>query len=353
MDFIFYPMLAAPGEEDPEAAERGCVSPAGPRRARQLLHMSVLSQSPSPCGRYLAAGNNYGEVAIFGLAAALGAGATEESKKPLFCFRAHRGPVYALACGERQLLSASDGEVKAWNWADLAKKGCKEVWTRRPPCRSSLEVPEINSIQINHRDNSLVMAGGDGVVRVMDLESGAFTHELRGHRDCVHCVALRDPPQCLSGGEDGTVRLWDLRHGSQVQLIEVHKYPECSRPQHGKWIRCVATDSDWMVCGGGPALTLWHLRSVTPTTVFPLPPGQQHVLFHQDLLLACGQGSSLHQLQLSGELRGRVPCTPPVLRCLCLHPPAPEHKVLTAAGNSPKIDVFTNLGYRAFSLAFT
>uniref|UniRef100_A0A8V0XDQ5 Uncharacterized protein n=1 Tax=Gallus gallus TaxID=9031 RepID=A0A8V0XDQ5_CHICK len=205
--------------------------------------MSVLSQSPSPCGRYLAAGNNYGEVAIFGLAAALGAGATEESKKPLFCFRAHRGPVYALACGERQLLSASDGEVKAWNWADLAKKGCKEVWTRRPPCRSSLEVPEINSIQINHRDNSLVMAGGDGVVRVMDLESGAFTHELRGHRDCVHCVALRDPPPVSVGGRGRH----HLRHGSQVQLIEVHKYPECSRPQHGKWIRCVATDSDWMV----------------------------------------------------------------------------------------------------------
>ena len=79
--------MAAPSVDDPEAAERGCVSPAGPRRARQLLHMSVLSQSPSPCGRYLAAGNNYGEVAIFGLAAALGAGATEESKKPLFCFR--------------------------------------------------------------------------------------------------------------------------------------------------------------------------------------------------------------------------------------------------------------------------
>uniref|UniRef100_A0A8B9VEK9 Uncharacterized protein n=1 Tax=Anas zonorhyncha TaxID=75864 RepID=A0A8B9VEK9_9AVES len=139
----------------------------------------------------------------------------------------------------------------------------------------------------------------------------------------------------------------DLRNGAQVQVIEVHKYEvktrdfgqihfnvapkicilgffggknpkivvfcpkiqECSRPQNGKWIRCLATDSDWMVCGGGPALTLWHLRSVTPTTVFPLPPGQQHVLFHQDL-------------------------------------------VLTAAGNSPKIDVFTNLGYRAFSLCF-
>lgn len=31
----------------------------------QLLHMSVFSQSFSPCGRYLAAGNNYGEIALF------------------------------------------------------------------------------------------------------------------------------------------------------------------------------------------------------------------------------------------------------------------------------------------------
>ncbi|XP_025920212.1 THO complex subunit 6 homolog, partial [Apteryx rowi] len=104
---------------------------------------------------------------------------------------------------------------------------------------------------------------------------------LRGHRDYVHCLALRDQlHQCLSGGEDGTVRLWDLRTGAQVQVIEVHKYEECSRPQNGKWIRCLATDSDWMVSGAGGAA------------------------------------------------------------------------VLTAAGSSPKIDVFTNLGYRAFSLAF-
>ncbi|XP_068779393.1 THO complex subunit 6 homolog isoform X9 [Struthio camelus] len=328
-----------------EAVGRGL--PAGPgadamllsqqavRRALELLHMSVFSQSVSPCGRYLAAGNNYGEIAIFSLSAALSSEAKEESKKPVVSFAAHDGPVYALVSTERQLLSASDGEIKAWNWAEIVKKGCKEAWSRRPPCRSSLEVPEINSLQLNTKDNTLVLAGGDCVVRVMDLETGAFT---------LH--------QCLSGGEDGTVRLWDLRTGAQVQVIEVHKYEECSRPQNGKWIRCLATDSDWMVCGGGPALTLWHLRSVTPTTVFPLPPCQQHVLFYQDLLLAGGQGPALHQLQLSGELKARVPCSPRTLLSLCLNERSPEHKVLTAAGSSPKIDVFTNLGYRAFSLTF-
>lgn len=143
---------------------------------------------------------------------------------------------------------------------------------------------------------------------------------------------------------------------------------ECARPQFGKWISCLATDSDWMVrwtcdwlagtvkllslfvlvylvsdftaffcicidmlvfkylsyslhacngvlllwnaplcmlewmewhnapivikcnlfplqlCGGGPSLSLWHLRSMSPTSVFPLPGCQREAVFHQDLV---------------------------------------------------------------------
>lgn len=88
--------MAAPASEDGAAAGGGFGAAPGsrpcPRRARQLLHMSVLSQSPSPCGRFLAAGNDYGEVAVFGLAAALGAEATEATKRPLSCFRGEATP---------------------------------------------------------------------------------------------------------------------------------------------------------------------------------------------------------------------------------------------------------------------
>ncbi|MEE6522370.1 hypothetical protein FKM82_020884 [Ascaphus truei] len=134
---------------------------------------------------------------------------------------------------------------------------------------------------------------------------------LEGHQDYIHCLALRDQQrECVSGSEDGSVRLWDLRSGTQTHKIEVYKYEECARPQYGKWISCLATDSDWMVCGGGPMLTLWHLRSVTPTTVFPIQESQQQVMFYQDM-------------------------------------------VLTAAGSSSKIDVYTNFRYRAFSLSFS
>lgn len=77
---------------------------------------------------------------------------------------AHDGPVYSMVSTDRHLLSAGDGEVKAWLWAEILKKvrnlesgkglcyptqkeplwspsvfscikGCKEVWRRQPPYR--------------------------------------------------------------------------------------------------------------------------------------------------------------------------------------------------------------------------
>ncbi|KAM8951340.1 THO complex subunit 6 isoform 3-T3 [Lycaon pictus] len=287
-------------------------------QALQRLHMTIFSQSVSPCGKFLAAGNNYGQIAIFSLSAALSSEAKEESKKPVVTFQAHDGPVYSMVSTDRHLLSAGDGEVKAWLWAEILKKGCKELWRRQPPYRTSLEVPEINALLLVPKENSLILAGGDCQLHTMDLETGTFTRALRGHTDYVHCLALRErSPEVLSGGEDGAVRLWDLRTAKEVQTIEVYKHEECSRPHNGRWISCLATDSDWMI-------------------------------------LSAGQGRCVNQWQLSGELKAQVPGSSPGLLSLSLNqqPAAPECKVLTAAGNSSRVDVFTNLGYRAFSLSF-
>ncbi|XP_069779279.1 THO complex subunit 6 homolog, partial [Narcine bancroftii] len=324
------------------------------QRRLELLHTTVFSLAFSPCGKYLAAGNNYGQVGIFSLSAALSIEATEENKKPIFTFQAHEGPVYSLLSTNRQLMSSGSGEVKSWNWNDVIKKGCREVWCRRPAFGTLLEIPEINSLVLNQKDNSLLMACGDNTIHSMDLENGTFTRTMKGHTDYVHCLSLREMHnECISGSEDGSVRIWDLRTATQVQVIEPHKYEECSRPQFGKWIGCLTTDSDWMVCGGGPALTLWHLRSVTPTTIYRLQGCQHQAMFYQDLILAAGEGGAISHCQLSGEVKTQVPCTPPVVYSLLVNNHSMEHKVLTAAGSSSSIDIFTNFGYRAFSLRFS
>ncbi|KAJ8402569.1 hypothetical protein AAFF_G00366520 [Aldrovandia affinis] len=319
----------------------------------ELLHMSVFSQSFSPCGRFLAAGNNYGEIAVFSLSSALSPEASEISQKPILTFTAHEGPVFSLLSTDTHLLSAGNGEISAWSWTELTKRNTKAVWTRRPQYKSSLEIPEINAMVINPRENSLAVGGGDNNIHIMDLESGVFKSVLQGHSDYVHCLSIREREgEILSGGEDGTVRIWDYRTGQTVHSIEVYKYEDCARPQYGKWISCLTTDAEWMLCGGGPSLSLWHLRSLSPTSVFPLSGCQRQAAFYQDLILSVGEGQFVSHCLMSGEVKSLIPCTPPSLNTLAINTNSTEHRVLTVGGSSDQIDVFTNLSYRAFSLSF-
>ncbi|XP_015250377.1 PREDICTED: THO complex subunit 6 homolog [Cyprinodon variegatus] len=319
----------------------------------ELLHMTVFSQSFSPCGRFLAAGNNYGQVALFSLAAALSPDATAANQKPVLTFKAHEGPVFSLLSNDGVLLSAGNGEVSAWSWTELIKKNVKPLWTKRPDYKSGLEIPEINSMAINRRDNSLAVGAGDNNVHILDLEHGAFKATLQGHTDYVHCVCMRErEAELLSGGEDGAVRMWDSRTGQCVHRIELYKYESCARPQYGKWISCLTTDSDWMLCGGGPSLSLWHLRSLSPTSVFPLSGCQRQAIFHQDMILAAGDGAFVSHCLLGGEVKAQIPCTAPSLNTLQLNTRSSEHRMLTVGGGSNRIDIFTNLSYRAFSLSF-
>uniref|UniRef100_A0A7N8WYW1 THO complex 6 n=1 Tax=Mastacembelus armatus TaxID=205130 RepID=A0A7N8WYW1_9TELE len=309
-----------------------------------LLHMSVFSQSFSPCGRFLAAGNNYGEIAIFSLSAALSPDATGLSQKPVLTFTAHEGPVFSLLSADCHLLSAGNGEISAWSWAELIKKV-------RIRLKDSFTVSA--DLKQQSGDNSLIVGGGDNNIHILDLEHGVFKSVLQGHSDYIHCVSVRErEAEILSGGEDGAVRIWDSRTGQCAHCIEVYKYESCARPQYGKWISCLTTDSDWMLCGGGPSLSLWHLRSLSPTSIFPLTGCQRQATFYQDMILAVGEGPFVSHCLLGGEVKAQIPCTPQSLNTLQLNTNSTEHRVLTVGGSSDHIDVFTNLSYKAFSLRF-
>ena len=87
-------------------------------------------------------------------------------------------------------------------------------------------VTSVCAFQAGGRD--LVASGGDDeTVRVWDVLSGEAVSVLRGHTGAVTSVTAvqaggRD--LVVSGGDDGTVRVWDAVDGEAVTLLEAHGF---------------------------------------------------------------------------------------------------------------------------------
>merc|ERR1711998_470252 len=80
-------------------------------------------------------------------------------------------------------------------------------------------------------------------------------HTLQGHSDDVWCLTVFDgDSKAISGGEDITLKVWDLRTGSCVHTLQGHSGS----------VRCLTVfDGDCKAISGGSDKTLkvWSLPS--------------------------------------------------------------------------------------------
>jgi DNA excision repair protein ERCC-8 len=134
------------------------------------------------------------------------------------------------------LTSASDGTILFWD------TNAMEPVLRVTPFSSSISTTQTGGVVAHLQtggDHSLVAAGGWNLptIKLVDLRSGASSHELSGHALGLSCVkwSPTHPTVLASGSRDGSIRLWDIRKsGSRacLAILDRDSYPSSHGIQH-------------------------------------------------------------------------------------------------------------------------
>ncbi len=94
---------------------------------------------------------------------------------------------------------------------------------------------DVNSVALSRDGRRAISGGDDKTVRVWNLQNGRCERVLEGHTGQVWNVALSsDGRRAISGGDDKTVRVWDLQNGRCELVLQ----------GHANEVDCVALSSD-------------------------------------------------------------------------------------------------------------
>ncbi len=189
------------------------------------LETPPKSVAVSGDGKWIALGEENGKIRLVELA-------TGQQKAAL---EGHSGAVTGLdfTADSSQLVSGSqDASVRLWNVADGAAVG--SITTPSP----------IHAIAMVNGDTQIASAGADAVIRIWAATAAATAPasappadaakaeepaeqapqpalELKGHNGPVTTLAAfaDKHTQLVSGGQDGTVRVWDVAGGKQLRSM--------------------------------------------------------------------------------------------------------------------------------------
>jgi cytochrome c len=302
----------------------------------------------SPCGTYLVCGTGRGRLHVWRFS-------TQDSDSGLappercVTVRAHGCSIYALTFAQTAagllLLSGADEEICGWRWDAVlnATNGVAPAPvlrlenSRAEARRGALgQLSETSALAVDAAGARLYSAAGDGNAYTWDLETQACVGTFAGVGEPLHCLALAEGRQQLvTGGEDGGVRLWDVRASTCSQVLRPNEPPVTTAAMPvsgngasvGSFCGCVAVDGgeSWLVAGWGDgflcSIDLNTLAAVAcmPTAAAPLAacfePSSD---FH---LVSVGADDGLYHWRLTGELETREQQHCPLTRIQrdCVH----------------------------------
>lgn len=110
----------------------------------------------------------------------------------------------------------------------------------------------------------LATAGADGSVKIWNVRSGTQLQDLHGHSSDVMDVAFSpDDSQLASAGRDGTVRVWNASTGEQIKQLDGQT----------DGVRRLAYSPDGSLLasvGENQALNVWNAKTLEPLSYSPI-----------------------------------------------------------------------------------
>lgn len=174
---------------------------------RKAPAVPVTALSLTPDGRWLATGDESGQVLVFDLQA---------SDSAAHRFRAHVEAITSLAFSRdgTSIVAASLDDVEASLWS---REGVLQIRF------SKADVPsDFYSVAV-HPTGRLIAMGTARIIHLWSAETGALLGQLDGHSSRVQALDFSPDGEVLaSGGADGAVFLWDTTTGRPLATFTDH-----------------------------------------------------------------------------------------------------------------------------------
>jgi WD40 repeat protein len=170
------------------------------------IYVHIWGLAVSPDGKQVLSGDDKGKIFLWNAS-------TAQLIRP---FEGHAGGIWHLGFasdGKHFVSLAGDGEVRLWEVATGASQKSPELFP----------VPEKDHhFAFTHSPDArqLLLGQQDGSLLWFEVATGKTLHRWKAHETAVRAVAVaRDGKFAVSGGFEGTIRLWDLKTQQEVAAV--------------------------------------------------------------------------------------------------------------------------------------